>query len=63
MLVFEKASWDLQQFMNVREGMDMVVEDGLEMCAGVGGAVMALHAYGMSICRSVAAQVGSLIQI
>ena len=62
-LVFEKASWDLQQFMNVREGMDMVVEDRLKICADIGSAIMALHAYGMSICRSVAAQVGSLIQI
>ena len=55
-LVFEKASWDLQQFMNVREGMDMVVEDRLKLCAEIGSAIMALHAYGLSIlcecCRS-----------
>ena len=47
-LVFEKASWDLQQFMNVREGMDMSLEDRLKMCAEVGGAIMALHLYGLS---------------
>ena len=53
-LVFEKASWDLQQFMNVREGMDMVVEDRLKICADIGGAIVALHAYGLSIYASVA---------
>ena len=56
-LVFEKASWDLQQFMNVREGMDMSFEDRLKMCADVGGAIMALHAYGLSIHASAAVQV------
>ena len=48
-LVFEKAPCDLQQFMNVREGMDMVVEDRLKICAEIGSALMALHAYGLSI--------------
>ena len=48
-LVFEKASWDLQQFMNVREGMDMVFEDRLKICADIGNAIMALHACGLSI--------------
>ena len=47
-LVFEKTSWDLQQFMNVREGMDMMFEDRLKICADVGGAIAALHAYGLS---------------
>ena len=56
-LIFEKAPWDLQQFMNVREGMDMVFEDRLKICADVGGAIMALHAYGLSIYASVAVQV------
>ena len=56
-LIFEKASWDLQQFMNVREGMDMEVEDRLEICADIGGAIVALHAYGLSICENVAVQV------
>ena len=56
-LVSEKASWDLQQFMNVREGMDMVVEDRLKICADIGGAIVALHAYGLSIYASVAVQV------
>ena len=46
-LVFEKASWDLQQFMNVREGMGMTFEDRLKICADVGGAIAALHAYGL----------------
>ena len=45
--VFEKASWDLQQFMNVREGMDMMFEDRLKICADIGGAIAALHAYGL----------------
>ena len=61
-LVFEKASWDLQQFMNVREGMDMVVEDRLEICADIGSAIMALHAYGWSFYESVTGQVGGLIK-
>ena len=56
-LVFEKASWDLQQFMNVREGMDMVLEDRLKVCADIGSAIMALHAYGLSIYGSIAIQV------
>ena len=56
-LIFEKASWDLQQFMNVREGMDMTVEDRLNICADIGGAIVALHAYGLSIYASVAIQV------
>ena len=48
-LVFERASWNLQQFMNVREGVDMVVEGRLKICADIGGAIVALHAYGSSI--------------
>ena len=56
-LVFEKASWDLQQFMNVRESMDMSFEDRLKICADVGGAIMALHAYGLSIHANVVVQV------
>ena len=56
-LVFEKASWDLQQFMNVREGMDMVVEDRLKICADIGSAIMALHAYGLPTYASVVVQV------
>ena len=56
-LIFEKASWDLEQFMNVRESMDMVFEDRLKICAEVGGAVLALHAYGLSIYASVVGQV------
>ena len=56
-LIFEKASWDLQQFMNVREGMDMVFKDRLKICAEVGGAIAALHAYGLSVYARVAVQV------
>ena len=56
-LIFERAPWDLQQFMNVREGMDMAVEDRLKICADIGGASVALHAYGLSIHTSVAVQV------
>ena len=56
-LVFEKASWDLQQFMNVREGMDISFEDRLKICANIGDAIMALHAYGISIHASAAVQV------
>ena len=56
-LVFEKAPWDLQQFMNVREGMDMVLEDRLKICADVGGAIVALHAYGLSIYANIAVQI------
>jgi hypothetical protein len=47
-LVFEKASWDLQQFMNVSEGMNMTIDDRLKICADIGSAIMALHAYGLS---------------
>ena len=53
-LVFEKASWDLQQFMNVREGVDMSFEDRLKICANIGDAIVALHAYGISIHASAA---------
>ena len=56
-LVFEKASWDLQQFMNVREGMDMPFEDRLKICANIGDAIVALHAYGISTQASAAVQV------
>ena len=56
-LIFEKASWDLQQFMNVPEGMNMVFEDRLKICADVGGAVVALHSYGLSTYASVVVQV------
>ena len=48
-LVLEKASWDLQQFMNESEGIDMVVEGRLKICADIGSAIEALHAYGLSI--------------
>jgi hypothetical protein len=47
-LVFEKAAWDLKQYMNVREGMDMSIEDRLKICADIGSAIMALHTYGLS---------------
>jgi hypothetical protein len=44
-LVFEKAVWDLQQFMNVVKGADMSIDDRLKICADIGSAIMALHAY------------------
>ncbi|KAF8539826.1 hypothetical protein BDD12DRAFT_881587 [Trichophaea hybrida] len=44
-LVFEKAPWDLQQFMNVSEGMSMSINDRLNICADIGSAIMALHSY------------------
>jgi len=47
-LVFEKASWDLQQFMNVSEGKNMSIDDRLKICADIGSAIMTLHAYGLS---------------
>ena len=56
-LVFEKASWDLQQFMNVRESMDMSFENRVKICADVGDAIMALHAYGLSIHHNASAAV------
>ena len=55
-LVLEKASWDLQQFMSVCEGMDIAFEDRLQICADIGGAIVACHAYGLSIYASVAVQ-------
>jgi len=48
-LVFEKAAWDLQHFMNVEEGMNLSIDDRLKICADIGSAIMALHAYGLSI--------------
>ena len=56
-LIFEKAPWDLRRFMNVREGMDMVFEGRLKICAEVGGAIAALHAQGLTIYARVAVQV------
>jgi len=47
-LVFEKASWDLQQFMNVSEGKNMPIDDRLKICADIGSAIMTLHAHGLS---------------
>jgi len=45
-LVFEKAAWDLQQFMNVCEGQNMCANDRLTICADIGSAITTLHAYG-----------------
>jgi hypothetical protein len=47
-LVFEKAAWDLQQFMNLQEGMNMAIGDRFKICAAIGSAIMTLHAYGLS---------------
>jgi len=46
-LVFEKAAWDLHQFMKVDEGMDMTIQDRLKICADIGSAIIKLHAYGL----------------
>jgi hypothetical protein len=47
-LVFEKAAWDLQQFMNVSEGRNMSMDEWLSLCAEIGSAITALHAYSTS---------------
>jgi len=47
-LVFEKAAWDLQQFMNVSQGRNMSLDDRLNLCADIGSAIRTLHAYSMS---------------
>jgi hypothetical protein len=47
-LVFEKASWDLQQFMKVHEGMNMSIDDRLKICADIGSSIAVLHAFGLS---------------
>ena len=56
-LIFEKASWDLQQFMNMRGGVDIVFDDRLKICADIGGAIVALHTYGLLVHASIAIQV------
>jgi hypothetical protein len=45
-LVFEKAPWDLQQFMNDGGGIGMSIDERLDICADIGNAIMSLHAYG-----------------
>jgi len=47
-LVFQKASCNLQQFMNMSEGKNMSIDDRLKICADIGSAIMTLHAYGLS---------------
>jgi len=47
-LVYEKAAWDLQQLMNVHEGMEMSIDDRLRLCADIGSAVKALHDISLS---------------
>jgi len=47
-LVFEKAAWDLQQFANVGDGMNMSIDEKLKICADIGSAITTLHAYGIS---------------
>jgi hypothetical protein len=48
-LVYEKAAWDLQQFMSTTEGMNMTIDDRLKIYANIGNAIMVLHAYGLSL--------------
>jgi len=47
-LTFEKAVWDLEQFMKVQEGMNLSIYDRLKICSDIGSAITALHAYGLS---------------
>ena len=47
-LIFEKASWDLQQFMSVSEGKNISIDDRLKICADIGSAILTMHAYGLS---------------
>ncbi|KAF8539361.1 kinase-like domain-containing protein, partial [Trichophaea hybrida] len=44
-LVFEKAAWDLEQFMNVSESRNMSMYERLNLCADIGSAIWTLHAY------------------
>jgi len=46
-LVFEKASCDLQQFLNSDSGRNIPMEDRLKFCADIGSAMMTMHAYGL----------------
>jgi hypothetical protein len=45
-IIFEKAEWDLLQFMKADKGMNMSINERLSMCADIGSAIMALHSYG-----------------
>jgi serine/threonine protein kinase len=55
-LIFEKAPWDLQQFMNASDGVNMLINNRLKICAEIGCAVMILHSYGLYSKRFVVAQ-------
>ncbi|KAF8534599.1 kinase-like domain-containing protein [Trichophaea hybrida] len=44
-LVFEKAAWDLSQFMNSEEALKMSTNDRLQICTDIGNALLTLHAY------------------
>jgi len=59
-LVFEKAAWDLHQFMNVQEGMNMSIDGRLKICADIGSAIIALHAHGLLYYGIFALHVGHL---
>jgi hypothetical protein len=48
-LVFEKATWDLKQFLSAQEGMNMSMDDRLKICGDIGSAIVALHDYGLSL--------------
>jgi len=39
-LLFERAAWDLQQFMNLSDGMNISIEDRLNICTDIGSAIM-----------------------
>jgi hypothetical protein len=42
------ATWDLKQFMNVSEGINMTIDGRLKIYVNIGSAIMTLHAYGLS---------------
>ncbi|KAF8534369.1 hypothetical protein BDD12DRAFT_896064 [Trichophaea hybrida] len=44
-LVFEKAAWDLKQFINTEESMNLSIDDRLKICSDIGNALLTLHAY------------------
>lgn len=46
-LVFEKAAWNLQQFLRTEEGMQLSFHERLQVCAELADAIATMHAYRM----------------
>lgn len=46
-LVFEKAAWNLQQFLSTEEGMQLSFHERLQVCAELADAIATMHAYRM----------------